>query len=58
MKQRNTVTCKEADRILSEFAKSGLSRKEFCRSRNIKIGTFHWWMKRGQGRAEDQITGL
>lgn len=38
----------EVEQILSDFAQSGQSRGEFCRSRDIKLGTFQWWLKRSR----------
>ncbi|KMQ49882.1 hypothetical protein CHISP_3235 [Chitinispirillum alkaliphilum] len=36
----------EVEQILSDYSQSELSRREFCNSKGIKLGTFQWWMKR------------
>ena len=43
----NKITSREeAERLIAEYEKSSLSRQKFCEKNNIKLGTFHWWMKR------------
>jgi hypothetical protein len=34
------------NKIIEEFESSGKSRRVFCEERGLKLGTFHWWMKR------------
>lgn len=46
MPQGQATSREEAERIISEYKSSGLTRQQFCTSHNIKVGTFHWWMKR------------
>lgn len=36
----------EVEKILWEYHRSKQSRQEFCRRKNIKLGTFQWWLKR------------
>lgn len=36
----------EVEKILFEYHRSKQSRQEFCRQRNINLGTFQWWLKR------------
>lgn len=36
----------DAERIITEFQKSGLSQNEYCRQNNVNVGTFRWWLKR------------
>jgi hypothetical protein len=36
----------DAEKLISEYFQSEKSRKAFCQERGIKVGTFHWWMKR------------
>jgi hypothetical protein len=32
--------------VVNEWQASGLSKKEFCRQRNMTYQTFHYWCKR------------
>lgn len=41
----------EVDRLIAEFFKSNLSQNEFCRQKNINVGTFRWWLKRERDHA-------
>lgn len=36
----------EMQAIMIEWQNSGLSKKSFCRDRNITYQTFHYWCKR------------
>ena len=40
------VSQKQAEALIAKFERSEMSRKEFCKKHDIKIGTFHWWLKR------------
>lgn len=46
MPQGQATSREEAERIIREYQSSGLTRQKFCIDHNIKVGTFHWWMKR------------
>ena len=39
-------TSEQMQLVVSEWQGSGLSKKEFCRQRNITYQTFHYWCKR------------
>lgn len=39
-------TSEEMQVVIKEWQTSGLSKKAFCRQRNIKYQTFHYWCKR------------
>lgn len=39
-------TSQEMQGVIKEWQTSGLSKKAFCRQRNIKYQTFHYWCKR------------
>lgn len=39
------LTKEEMQVAISEWQTSGLTKKEFCRQRNIKYPTFHYWIK-------------
>ena len=43
----------EAERIIADYKKSGLSRPEYCRKNNVKLNTFNWWMKRHNDSAKN-----
>jgi transposase-like protein len=32
--------------VISQWRESGQTQKEFCRTRDIKLSTLHYWMKR------------
>ncbi len=32
--------------VISQWRESGQTQKEFCRARDIKLSTLHYWMKR------------
>ena len=46
----------EAERLIAEYKQSGLTHKQFCEKSGIKLGTFHWWMKRHNDDAEKKKT--
>jgi hypothetical protein len=33
--------------VISQWRESGQTQKDFCRTRDIKLSTLHYWMKRG-----------
>jgi hypothetical protein len=39
-------TSEEMQGVIKEWQTSGLSKKAFCRQRNIKEHTFHYWCRR------------
>lgn len=39
-------TAEQMQIIINEWQTSGLSKKAFCRQRNIASATFHYWYKR------------
>jgi hypothetical protein len=39
-------TSEQMQVVINEWQTSGLSKKEFCRQRNISYHTFHYWCKR------------
>jgi hypothetical protein len=39
-------TSEQMQLVISEWQSSGLNKKEFCRQRNIRYHTFHYWCKR------------
>ena len=39
-------TSEQMEGVIKEWETSGLSKKAFCRQRNIKYQTFHYWCKR------------
>ncbi len=39
-------TSEEMQGVIKEWQTSGLSKKAFCRQRNITYQTFHYWCKR------------
>lgn len=39
-------TSEQMELVIREWQTSGLSKKEFCRQRNITYQTFHYWCKR------------
>lgn len=39
------LTKEEMEHAIAAWQTSGLSKKEFCRQRNIKYPTFHYWIK-------------
>ena len=39
-------TSEQMQLVINEWQTSGLSKKEFCRQRNITYQTFHYWCKR------------
>jgi hypothetical protein len=51
----NQTTSREAaGRFISEFLQSKKSQKEFCRERNLNVGTFRWWLKRHYERPKKE----
>lgn len=46
MPQGHPTSREYAEQLIAEYQSSGLSRQQFCTSHNIKVGTFHWWIKR------------
>ena len=55
-------TLEQMQSVVSEWQSSGLSKKEFCRQRNITYQTFHYWCKRlvsasATGFAEIRVQG-
>lgn len=46
MRPQCKTSVEDAEKLISDFFKSGKSRKSFCDENGIKLGTFHWWMKR------------
>lgn len=40
------LTSEQMQEVINDWQISGLSKKEFCRQRNIKHQTFHYWCKR------------
>ena len=36
----------QMETAINEWQQSGLSKKEFCRQKNIACPTFHYWCKR------------
>jgi phage tail protein X len=40
------LTKEKMEHAIAAWQTSGLSKKEFCRQRNIKYSTFHYWIKR------------
>jgi hypothetical protein len=32
--------------VISQWRESGQTQKDFCRTRDIKLSTLHYWMKR------------
>jgi hypothetical protein len=40
---KETERSAEMRRVLEEYAASGLTRREFCRQRNIALTTFDYW---------------
>lgn len=46
MRSHQKTSVEDAEQLISEFFKSGKSCKSFCDEHGIKVGTFHWWMKR------------
>ena len=54
MSRRRSRT--EADRLVSEFERSGLRRKEFCAARGLAVHTLDAWRRRvAQSHAEEKI---
>ena len=45
----------EAERFISEYKQSGLTRQQFCEKTGIKLGTFHWWMKRHNDAGKKKV---
>ena len=46
----------EADRLVSEFERSGLRRKEFCAARGLAVHTLDAWRRRvAQSQADEKI---
>ena len=46
----------EADRLVSEFERSGLRRKEFCAARGLAVHTLDAWRRRvAQSQGEEKI---
>ena len=39
-------TSEEMQLVIKEWQSSGISKKAFCRQRNIKDHTFHYWCRR------------
>ena len=39
-------TSEEMQVVIKEWQTSGISKKAFCRQRNIKDHTFHYWCRR------------
>lgn len=46
MDLRKKTSLADAEKLIYDYFQSGKSRKAFCQERGIKVGTFHWWMKR------------
>jgi hypothetical protein len=40
------INREEIDKLIAEFFKSNISQNEFCRQKNLNVGTFRWWLKR------------
>lgn len=45
----------EAERFITEYQQSGLTRQQFCENNGIKLGTFHWWMKRHNDAGKKKV---
>ena len=46
----------EADRLVSEFERSGLRRKEFCAARGLAVHTLDAWRRRvAQSQGDEKI---
>jgi hypothetical protein len=41
-----TTSREQADNLVQEFLQSKQTQKEFCRERNLNVGTFQWWLRR------------
>jgi hypothetical protein len=51
-----SINREEAERFISEYKKSGLTRQQFCENNGIKLVTFHWWMKRHNDAGKKKAT--
>lgn len=49
-------TAEEKEAIHEEWKVSGLSKKEFCKRKNINYQTFIWWLSSGKRRKNGQST--
>jgi hypothetical protein len=47
-KQRDAEKAQRWQRRIREAARSGLSIREFCRQRRLKVSQFYWWCRRLQ----------
>ena len=45
-KRRDTEKARQWQKTIREAARSGLSVREFCRQRKLKVGQFYWWQHR------------
>lgn len=43
---RRRLSVEDRERLIVEFEKSGLTRKEFCSRRGLVLTTFHGWFKK------------
>jgi hypothetical protein len=46
VKRQDTEKARQWRKRIREAARSGLSVREFCRQRKLKVGQFYWWQHR------------
>jgi hypothetical protein len=51
---KETKRSAEMQRMLEEYAASGLGRREFCQQRSIALTTFDYWRREHGVKAEKQ----
>lgn len=56
MPTNKATSHEEAERIIADYKSSGLTRRQYCDQHNLKIGTFHWWMKRHNDAQKEKDT--
>lgn len=56
MPQGQATSREDAERLITVYQSSGLTRQQFCTTHNIKVGTFHWWMKRHNDAQQKNVS--
>ncbi len=51
-------TQEQMQNAINEWGQSGLSKKAFCRQRNITYQTFHYWIKRLESVSNSGFTEI